>query len=340
MIDIKYSLIKFKGHGFVVFLAFILSVCAIVSSAYVYYQALQAKTQLDLRFNDLSNQYNNQLNANSAVIQDLKLNMTTVQDSIIKLNVATNVNKSKLIIYQLSELVNMANQALLVYNDIKSTIRLLEYAKEILNINNDAQLVDLKFAVAKNLEQLNQIEPVDTVTLVGRLDAIMNQAQNLPIYNNDVDNISKINANNVQNSQSEVINNQESNLHRLWCKFWNNVKTDIALIIKITTPNSSGNNDNNTQKIVVLPAEEIILRQNIQLYLLNARMALLQKNQESWRFNIENATNCFKVFFATSQSQIEVVSSLKQMSNINIVNNSVNLNDTLKALNNAVNLLK
>jgi uroporphyrin-3 C-methyltransferase len=327
-----------RGHGFIIFLSLMLSLCAVCGGSYLYYQALQAKTQLDLKLSDLNNQYTTQLNANVATIQELKQNITAVQDNVAKLNVATNLNKSKLVIYQLSELINMANQALIVYNDIKGTIQLLTYAQEILNGNNNAELVGLKLALAKNLEQLSQVAAIDNVALIGKLDAVMSQAQNLPIYKK-----ANISLNNKQNNKQYLAQeNSIDHLNQLWQKFWANIKADIALIIKVTTPSTNNLNASgiNSPKIILLPADVIIVRQNIKLYLLNARVALLQQDQDSWHMSLINAAKCFANFFPTDGVVVSIVNSLNDMANTNIAHNAVNLNATLQALNVTVNLLK
>lgn len=321
---------KISGHGMVVFLSFILSLGAIGGGVYLYYQVLQAKTQFDLKLNDMSNQYTNQLNTNSLVISELKRNVVVIQENMAKLTLMTDINKSKLVIYQLNELINMANQALLVYNDIKGAIQLLTYAQTILSNNTDAGFVALKLALAKNLEQLNQIAPIDTVVIIGKLDAIMTQAQNLPIHKNIIE------SNNLYDSQQpqQLVNN---NLINLWQKFWVNIKRDFAALIKITTPGKLNTIQHN--KIVLLPADEIFVRQNIKLYLFNARMSLLQQDQEGWRINLTSAATDFNNYFFIDQQLTNVVNSLNALADINIAHNSVNLNETLQALNSTINVM-
>lgn len=327
------------GNGVVV-VFLVLLISAIIYGIYIYYVTLQTRTQLDLKLRAINDQYTQQLNSNainSATISELKQSLINIESRIDKLSIIGGTNKSRLILPQLVELIYMANQSLLVYHNIKLATSLLLLAQNILSDSNDPEFIKLKQAIAQNLEQLSQVAVIDNISLVGRLDAFMIQAQNLPLQQS-LASLSQKNDSTGDKFQLPVTQNG-NNLVNIWQKFWNNLKADIAILIKITTP-SKINSVEQSNRIKLLPADEILVRQNISLYLLNAKVALLQQNQNSWQINLISAARCFRDYFFIDETLTNVIASLNDLATVKITYDSINLNDTVQALNTIVNLIK
>ncbi len=87
---------------------------------------------------------------------------------------------------------------------------------------------------------------------------------------------------------------------------------------------------------LLAPGQEFFLRENLKLRLLNARLALLMRDQSTYRGEIAAAQDWIKRYFDTREAPVETaLSSLQQLGAAEINITLPTLNDSLSALRNA-----
>ncbi len=213
--------------------------------------------------------------------------------------------------YQLNELIAFANQLLLVYHDPEDSLRVLNYAKNLLINSHDAVFVEIKLALSSDITSLNQVPKVDTAMLSGDLDEVIKQIDKLPLVNFQV--------------TSQI--NKDSPSQSKWRKFFINIKNSLVGIVQISKLNSGG------APFMVLPDEEFVLRQGIKLDLLNARTAILERNNDTWQRSLTNVKINIQSYFADTPVRTQLLINLDELLHVNLGMSQVNIDQTVKALN-------
>jgi len=285
-------------------LSLCLALLSIILIGNLYYRCMQLRKAAQLEFDYLDVHYTKQIQEYQQTIAKLQQTNNNLTNQL------TQLSTNKTNIYQINQLISLANQTLVVYNDVASATRLLNYAKELLNGNNDALFIQLKLALSSDLEHLNQLPIIDSIFLNGQLNAIATQVTLLNVANSG-----------VISQKTQVMPNQSN-----WHKFLDNIKNDLFELVTIS---KSGTN----ATVIPLPAQDIIIRQNIQLDLLNARIALLEHDEVNWKFSLENAKNTIALAFRNNFMTPKIEDELNQLLNLDIGIDRANIDDTLKALN-------
>lgn len=298
------------GGRWLALIAILFSLVAIAAAGYVYYQYDNLHNEFRQSVVTIRNVERNN--------QQLKLQLSRSQLQLIviesRFDMVVKANQNFALL-QLNEIISMANQSLLVYGDIKSAVKLLSYAADILNNNASAQYIEIKNAVNNDVVALGQLQYTDAIMLTSKLNAIANQISTLPLVDeNEVIHVE---------TQQNVI---DKTSHNIWERFWNNFKKDIRSLVYIS-------NNNNSNAIQLLPEKEIIIRQNLKLYLLNAKIALLQHDDQAWKYNLINIQSDLDDYFIQNSLLVSIQSNVADLLKADVTMNNININNTLKALN-------
>ncbi len=293
-------------------IAIVLSLMALGGFGYLYYVGIVKQQQIDDKMTSLTQLVNSQNDVTTNDIVEIKSNIELLESQITKLG----NQKIDYSLLQINELINMANQSLLVYNDVRSTLKLLNYATKLLNNTNDPKYVEIKTTIANDIAQLGQIQYADPIVLSSKVNAILNQITTLPLIDNSVQ---ATNENQVQMSHADLTQS-------LWLRFWANLKHDFASLVKVSSSDKN--------KVIQLsPDKNIIIRQNIKLDLLNARMALLQHDNLAWKYNLDDVKDNLNLYFVNNTLIGAIINNINGLLQTDISNSKINLDDTLKALN-------
>lgn len=228
--------------------------------------------------------------------------------SLLQKNIS-RMSNSKVEVYQVTELVALANQMLVVYGDISSTIRLLNLAKNQLVTTNDPIFEQLKLALGYDITRLSLLNNIDSAELNGNIDAITEQISQMQLQPklNDSDSATKISL-----SLSK------------WDRFVLNFKQTLAHLIKISPQQ---------HETVLLPKSEDALKINIKIDLLNAKIALLNRDQTAWQYNLHEVITSMNHYFYNYPNFTAINASLNKLVQINLANDRANIDKTLLAIN-------
>ncbi|MFN8770558.1 MAG: uroporphyrinogen-III C-methyltransferase [Neisseriaceae bacterium] len=316
--------IKNKRSGITTCLfAIFLSLIVATIGGYLYYYELQFQKKIRTEIDGLHAIVNNNILPIRVQNEQIKSRIDGIESEISIIKSGSNQH---LPLFHINELISMANQSLLVYGDVRSTLKLLQYANDILSNNNEAQYIEIKSAITNDIAKLGQLQYIDSVALSSKINTIIDQITSIPIIGDDKSAIK------VESTIYTSIDNG-SNKASLWTKFIENIKSSLKSLVLVTSTN-------NRKAIELLPEKEIIVRQNIKLYLLNARIALLQHDQNSWKFNLTNVDENLKDYFIKTTLLSSIINNIDDLLKVDISMENANIDDTLKALNKLNDLQK
>ena len=297
-----------KNRSGLTFLALLLSLSALGASGFLYYSGIQYRAQVN---EQLAKQ-------NIAYSQREHTQTREFQASIDSLNSKLGElsgNANGLVLFQINELISLSNQGLIVYNDIPNSIRLLNYAKNMLEGNNNAELTGLKFAIASDITKLDSLPKTDSVMISGELDNLVAQ-------------VAKLHLNSDNSIKPVTISAGEPSK---WIKFMDNIKDNLLNLVSITRVGMAP---------ALQPKQEEVAEDNIRVDLLSAKIALLQHDQAGWVYNLTTARSLLTANFANYQGVNEINQNLNNLLQINVSNTDANIDATLKELAKLNNLHK
>jgi uroporphyrin-3 C-methyltransferase/uroporphyrinogen III methyltransferase/synthase len=239
-------------------------------------------------------------------IKQLTQEQTALKEQVDKIN--KTVNNGNMVLYQLNSLISGANQSLLLYHDYASAIKQLNYAKQILTSVSDPLLLQLKINLTTDLDNLQAKNNFDATMLATQLDELYQ-------------NIAQLNI-----TAPVAPQNQQNNLPTsAWQRFVMNIKQSIFGLVKVVKANSDSAE-------VLVPENELVVRQHLQLDILSARQALLNQNAALWQSSLNDAYNLTQRFFSNDLTRQKELLLIQQLREVSLGVNQPTLDLTMQAL--------
>lgn len=313
-----------NGGSFKSGMALLCSLLSLTATGYLYYYNLELQQRLQVNLTQATTEYKEQLQAYNIRLQHIK---ESNQEMSASVNALADMitNKTAVAVYQINELVNLANQSLLVYANLNGAIKLLTYAQDILNYENGAAFTQLKLSLSSDLQKLNQVPVLNTIWLVSELNSILFE----------IDKLSLIKPAKLPITSSYAKEKQTTtNDSNIWHRFLENIKSSLMGLFSVS---KSGGGSS----ILLLPENNSFIRQQIKLDLLNAKIALLEHNNDAWQLSLQESIKTLQLYFKIIDGSQAIIARLEQMQRTQIDFTKVNIDDTLKALsktNELVNL--
>ncbi len=280
-----------------------LSMVSVGGLGYLYYNQINSNKELKYQIELLKASNNAQNKANQIIQTNLSSSISKIDNQVSSLSGKQN----NVIIFQLNQMISLANQGLIVYGDIGGSIRILNYAKEILDGNNEPIFTGIKFAITGDITKLQSHPKIDSVTINSELDSLGALLSNMSLD---------------KESEPSTIT-KDTKLKQ----FWSNIKESLLDLIKVKRVGAIDSN-------IKLP----IVIDDIRMGLLGAKLAVLQHDEVSFQYNLKMARQVLGLSFANYTGFKEIDAKLEALQKINISNTTVDIDATIKELNKLNNL--
>ena len=195
----------------------------------------------------------------------------------------------------------IANQQLQLAGNVKAALIALQSADARLQHMDRPQLAGLRKAIDRDIERLKALPYVDTVGLSARIENLIVAADQLPL------------AMEVRPGASPPAAPAAADAG-VWARFWGQVWSEVRQLIRIQRmekPDLS----------LLAPEQSFFLRENLKLRLLGARVALLARDEKSFRDDLGAARASLERYFDTRDARVtQALTGLDNMrgSDINI----------------------
>ncbi len=300
-------------------LGMIIFVCAF---GYGYFELAKVNITLarmvsDLQQATISNQ--NQITALHKVLSDFQQQksqqsqqFSTLEQFMSEWRSAQKGDLDKWRIAEALYLVNLANDHLQYFHNIKLAIVLLQEADKILQNAQDQNLNDIRKSLAADLSNLQAAPQVDTASLNSRLNAMNNQVDQLPLP------INPLKAQDNQLSQVTV---------PAGLPWW---KAGLAHSLAMLSQIVIVRNNNTNVLPLVMPEEKIFLYQNLHAQMEDALWGLLHQQADVYQASLGRAAAWIKHYFVQeSQVTKTMLQDIAELQKVNIASPSMNLANTL-----------
>ena len=218
---------------------------------------------------------------------------------------------------EVEQLLILASQQLQLAGNVKGALIALQAADQRLARADKLQVANLRRALNGDMDRLKALPLVDTVGIAVKLDGLVQQADTLPL----------IVAESLPASRAgtRAKLEEEAAWLRVARDFWAELKGLVR--IREIAP---------SEAVLLSPAQTYFLRENLKLRLLAARVALLARDESSFRDDIRASQAWIaKYFDAKAKVNVNAQATLKQLAESPVSITPPDINASLAAVRSA-----
>ena len=213
---------------------------------------------------------------------------------------------------EVEQTLSLASQQLALAANVPAAIAALQLADGRLAGTNRAQFTPLRSALARDMERLRAVPAVDVAGIAVKLDRALAAIDTLPL------------------AQDERLPEPPPAPPRqgdpAWLGFLRSTWDEMKSVVRIEVADRAA-------PPLVAPAQQYFLRENLRLRLLSARVALLSRDQASFRSDVAAANAWVKKYFDTRSKTVkELLATLTQIGTTVMPTELPDINASLTAL--------
>nr|WP_229632228.1 uroporphyrinogen-III C-methyltransferase [Pseudoduganella violaceinigra] len=252
-------------------------------------------------------------------------------------------NRDEWALAEIEQVLSTASQQLQLAGNVPGALIALQNADRSLSRSDKPQFITIRRAIAKDIERLKALPNVDSVGLAVRLDNVIAQVDGLPMLSDakptpPAPPVRKAapakpkakGANGKDDAPAPAAEEEGwgSRIKNVWQEWSSDMWAEVSTLIRVRrveTPDA----------IMLAPEESYFLRENLKLRLLNARMALLSRNEAAFRADLLAAQEVLTKYFDTKTRQTQTAQQLlRQLQGSNLSIEMPTLSDSLNAVRN------
>ncbi|RZI42941.1 hypothetical protein EGT07_08750 [Herbaspirillum sp. HC18] len=287
------------------------------------------------------------LRSGEAVTTETKVVVKSVQDGVKELQAKVNVLEGKQVeaqsqqlalehLYQelsrnrddwalaeIEQVLSTASQQLQLAGNVQGAVIALQNADNRLSRSDKPQFIIIRRAIAKDIERLKSLPIVDLTGIALRLDSIIGQIDHMPLLADEKPAVPasqpRVSRRAPKNAESKTApakggTDWMSDLEELWTSWSTEMWGEIRQLIRVRNVETS-------DALLLSPTQAYYARENLKLRLLNARLALLTRNESAFRSDLIAAQDAIAKYFDTRAKQTQTTQALLrqvQASNLSI----------------------
>ncbi|QYF93741.1 uroporphyrinogen-III C-methyltransferase [Massilia sp. PAMC28688] len=279
------------------------------------------------------------LQAKLTVLDNRQLEAQSQQLALEQLYQDLSKNRDEWALAEIEQVLATASQQLQLAGNVRGALIALQNADRSLSRSDTPQFITIRRAIARDIEKLQALPALDLVGVALRIDNAIAQVDTLPLLSDEkpvlparpqrargTDAIAKGTA-----PAAPVVAVNEGYMARAratwnaWIsELWDELR-QLIRVRKVDTP----------EALMISPEQTYFLRENLKLRLLNARLALLSRNEAAFRADLESAQLALTRYFDTRAAHTQSVQALlRQVQANNVAIEMPSLADSLNAVRN------
>ena len=226
-------------------------------------------------------------------------------------------------IAEVEQNVTLAAQQLQLSGNVRAAVAALQTADSRLAAGGRPQLLALRKAINHDLEQLRTLPLADLPGMNLRLESVLIAVDSLPLA---------IDARPRAETQTPAATEDgagETNavlaiVHRFASDLWREFRSLVRI-----------QRFDRDEAVLLAPGQSFFLRENLRLHLLNARLALLSRDQTSFRNELKRTQDWLERYFDGRDPAVQAAQGqMKQLASTEIDIQLPTLNESLSAIRN------
>lgn len=225
-------------------------------------------------------------------------------------------SRDERVLAEVEQAVSIAAQQLQLAGNVEAALIALQGADARLATADRAQFLPLRKVLGRDIERLKALPMADVPGVAVRLESIIEAVDTLPLAFE-------------AKPRSEAATTAASDADKgFWLELANDLWSEIRQLVRVERMDRPDPG-------LLAPANVFFLRENLKLRLINARLALLQRDGRMFREDVKQAREWLERYFDPRAKAVQnAVVTLDQLSGIHLALNLPSLEDSLTALRN------
>jgi uroporphyrin-3 C-methyltransferase/uroporphyrinogen III methyltransferase/synthase len=277
-----------------------------------------------------------ELQAKVAVLESKQVEAQSQQLALDQLYQDLSRNRDEWALAEIEQVLSTASQQLQLAGNVQGALIALQNADKSLSRSDKPQFITIRRAIARDIDRLKAFPTLDITGIALRLDSAISQIDSLPLLSDE-----KPATPVTQPKRSHRVANNSAGSHVVrsragadwigslqdkWDSWSSEMWAEIKQLIRVRTVDSP-------DALLLSPTQAYYARENLKLRLLNARLALLSRNESAFRSDLIAAQDAISKYFDTRSKQTQTVQLLlKQVQGSNLALEMPSLAESLNAV--------
>ena len=278
------------------------------------------------------------LQAKVGVLENRQVEAQSQQLALEQLYQDLSKSRDEWALSEVEQVLSTASQQLQLAGNVQGALIALANADRSLSRSDKPQFITIRRAIARDTEKLRALPSLDMAGVALRLDNVIAQVDTLPMLADEKPVLPSrpdqpqraVAAKGAKGAPAlpEQPMGLAERAQQTWRNWSNEMWTEVRQLIRVRSVEEPA-------ALMVSPSQAYFLRENLKLRLLNARLALLSRNEAAFRADLDAAQEALLKYFDTrARSTQTAQAQLRQVQANNLAIEMPTLSDSLNAVRN------
>jgi uroporphyrin-3 C-methyltransferase len=282
------------------------------------------------------------LQAKVNVLESKQVESQSQQLALEQLYLDLSKSRDDWALAEIEQVLSTASQQLQLAGNVRGALIALQNADARLSTSDKPQFITIRRAIARDLEKLKALPSVDLTGLALRLDSVIGQIDGMPLLSDEKPALPATQPKNTRrasvkeatgstkaqpapaNAGMDLLVSLQDKWQSWTTEMWGELR-QLIRVRSVETPDA----------LLLSPTQAYYARENLKLRLLNARLALLSRNESAFRSDLIAAQDTIGRYFDTRARQTQTAQALlKQVQASNLSIEMPTLAESLNAVRN------
>jgi uroporphyrin-3 C-methyltransferase len=269
-----------------------------------------------------------QLQVKVGVLEARQAESQSQQAALEQLYQDLSKNRDDWALSEIEQVLSTASQQLQLAGNVPGALIALQNADRSLSRSDKPQFIAIRRAIARDTDKLKALPALDMAGVALRLDNVINQVDTLPLLSGEKpvlpDNTATVSAGGDPAAAPTI----GARLRLAWNQWSGDMWNDVRQLVRVRSVDTP-------EALMLSPTQNYFVRENLKLRLLNARLALLARNETSFRDDLATAQDTLSKYFDTrARATLSAQAMLRQVQGNNLAIELPDLSDSLNAVRN------
>jgi len=215
-------------------------------------------------------------------------------------------NRDDWALAEIEQVLSTASQQLQLAGNVRGALIALQTADARLSRADRPQFIAVRRAIAKDIDHLKSLPNIDLTGIALRLDTLVAEIDSMPLLSDEKPAVlappPKTRLAPASGASGAVATAVMEDWRQAWLAYWHRWTSDlwhdIRDLVRVRVVSSP-------EALLLSPGEAFFARENLKLRLLNARIALLSRNDAAFRSDLMEADRALARYFDTRARQTQ-----------------------------------
>lgn len=281
----------------------------------------------------------NSMQARLGLVESKLADSQNEQASLEQLYSDLSRTRDDWVLAEVEQIISVASQQLQLAGNVQGAIFALQDADDDLARADRPQFIPLRRVIAHDLDRLRALPPVDLTGNALRIDSLVSMVDSLPLLSDAKSAPTPRLDSQPVERRPRSSTNRQSRIQAGPPSWWDRIQDtwrygtaqawqefqQLVRVREVDQPDA----------LLLTPAQSYFVRENLKLRLLNARLALLGRQEAIYRSDLLHAEEMLQKYFDTHARQtVTALAVLRQVETSNTVVELPTLSDSLTAVRN------